>query len=109
MTDDQDKTLFGCIGAIVVLPLVLAYAALLEGFVAKQLWLWFIVPTFGLNPLTIPQAIGISILWGLFSPSPSRQADDDESVGDAIAKMGIRASMKPAMALIVGWIVMHWM
>lgn len=32
----------------------------LDGFVLTKLWQWFIVSTFGVNPLTLIQAIGIS-------------------------------------------------
>ena len=37
---------------------------ILRGFVLKQLWVWFAVPQFHVAPLTIPVALGISLLVG---------------------------------------------
>lgn len=38
-----------------------------RGFVFSKLWAWFVVSKFGLNSLSIPEAIGISILITLLT------------------------------------------
>lgn len=35
---------------------------IMSGFVFSKLWMWFIVSTFGLNPITIIQAVGVIII-----------------------------------------------
>jgi len=37
-------------------------AILMEAVVVQQVWSWFIVPAFGLAPLTLVTAIGLSLL-----------------------------------------------
>jgi len=39
-----------------------AAITIFRGFVISQLWSWFVVKQFGLNPLSIPMAIGLGIL-----------------------------------------------
>lgn len=48
---------------IIVSPIVLA----LRGFVLAQLWLWFVVPQFGVAPLKIPVALGISTIISMLT------------------------------------------
>jgi flagellar biosynthesis protein FliQ len=44
---------------------------ILRGFVLKQLWAWFAVPQFHVAPLTIPVALGISLLVGYLTANTS--------------------------------------
>lgn len=51
------STLFVALFAAPIVALFL----LLTGLVVSDLWEWFIVPIFGLEPLTFGQAIGLSL------------------------------------------------
>lgn len=53
-------------GIISVIPLVL-----LGAFVFSWLWLWFIVPIFGLPAITIWQAVGVVLVPAYFAKPPS--------------------------------------
>lgn len=107
MSKDSDA-IFGCVGALVAVPAVIGGSWLVEGLVAKQLWAWFIVPTFGLSALTVAQAIGIGLLWGLFTPSPDTD-DDSKTTEQKWTSIFVKLFLKPLMALFAGWIVNHWM
>lgn len=114
-----------------LLGLLAAFFALVvwRGYALSVLWGWFMAPAFGLPLLSIPMAIGIGVLFWLFSASgkPSAQVEDAEKaivddlddqeeaeVDQADAwnekKRGVlkglaRGFMYPAVGLAVGWIV----
>ena len=87
--------------AIGVIPLVLA-ASILRGYVFSILWGWFIVPTFGVHPISTPLAIGILITIGEITRQyvPSK----DKDVWMPICTM----ILSPLLALLLGWIVRFW-
>lgn len=66
-----EKSIFAGIGllffGVAFLFFCLTYGILAGGFVGMKLWSWFIVPTFGLNPLTWAQAWGVSALVGYWT------------------------------------------
>lgn len=39
----------------------------IRGVVLLQLWKWFIIPQFDVEPLTMPIALGISVIAGLLT------------------------------------------
>lgn len=63
-----------------------------NGFVLKVLWGWFMVPTFGLPTLNIPQALGIAIVAQTFMPT---QTADRSWV----------PFLTGALTLVIGWLV----
>jgi hypothetical protein len=86
------------VGAAVVIVLVIAMLTVLRAFVLCKLWTWFIVPFFHLPELTIPFAIGIALVAGMFySHLPP---DDDKKV-----QFWTVAFTGPLIILFVGWIV----
>ena len=90
----------GLFSAIILMVL----SAIFSGYALSVLWSWFIVPTFGLPAISIPVAIGISIIVGYMSRSVTEK-DEDESFGDIMTKGIITAITKPAMALLIGYVV----
>jgi membrane protein CcdC involved in cytochrome C biogenesis len=43
----------------------------LSGFVLSKLWLWFVVPFFGVRSMSILEALGIMLVASLFNSSNS--------------------------------------
>jgi hypothetical protein len=86
----------------VLIPLFMIYS----GFVLSLLWQWFAVGIFGMQPISIPEAIGVSLLIGYLAhqmtPGDEREAKDKliESVAFLISK--------PTIFLLVGWVVSLW-
>lgn len=89
-------------GKFMVLLLAMIISPIVNGFVFSKLWAWFIVSTFGANPLRIIEAIGIIFLIN-FACAKREKTDTDDfwnKFGDAFLYMIIYA----AFALLVGWI-----
>ena len=80
-----------------------------SGFALTILWGWFMVPTFGLPQLALAPAIGVAVVVGYLTHPwrPTEDAKDTktERMVEGFAFM----AMKPALALLVGWIVKQWM
>ncbi len=72
------------------------------GYALSVLWGWFMVPTFGFIPLTIPAAIGVMLVVNLLTHQ-SRSGEEERS--DAIAARITFNLFGPGIALIAGWIV----
>jgi hypothetical protein len=72
----------------------------LNGWVLSILWGWFIVPLFGLPVLSIPYAIGMALIVGMFKGQTKDLSNDDEKVA-VVAKI----FLFPFIALFIGWIV----
>ena len=80
----------------------------INGWALKTLWLWFVVPVFGLPALSIPAAIGMGIIIGHLtnhnSTNSSREKDEDKIVENIV-----RAVLRPLFAVLFGWIVLQFM
>lgn len=79
----------------------------LRGWVLSVLWKWFIVSTFGLQPLSIVQAIGVSLILSylLNIYHPPKNLKTLEGVSEMIAE----ALLVPFFILGFGWIVLQFM
>ena len=60
----------GCVLALVWFVLLIVFGVILEGYVIKELWGWFIVPTFSAPILNIRSAIGIALVATALQPTP---------------------------------------
>lgn len=83
--------------------LALPFAMIWSGFVLSYLWLWFIVPVFNAPPLSIPFAIGFSLVFGFINNSIKNK--DDDLSDESIIKALLSDSFKPAIYLLIGYIV----
>ena len=54
------------VGMGVMTIVMIVLSAIVNGYVFSQLWAWFVVATFGLTAITIPQAIGLAMVVGWF-------------------------------------------
>lgn len=76
--------------------------SLLSVHVFTVLWTWFVVPTFGATPLSLPMAFGLKVVVGLLRLPERFPADDrgfDEKLTDVV---GLKF-LAPIMALCYGW------
>lgn len=83
---------------LIIIALIVA-AACLEGFVISALWGWFVSPTFGLPALSIPLALGISLVLSASRP-PSPECEDGKEI-----ERGVRVVLHPILCLLIGFIV----
>lgn len=89
-------------GILAIFAGVLGMAVLLgalRGFVAAKLWLWFVVPTFGVAPLPIAAAFGLALLVGYLTHQtpPTIKKEYRESSTALLL-------LSPLVTLLVGWV-----
>lgn len=98
--------------AIAFLILMIVPSVMWSGYVLSIMWGWFVVPTFGLPPLHIGVAIGISSIVSFIVPRTDCQKKKDkdgDGIGAIVLKDTIKTFGKPAFFLLFGWIVKSWM
>ena len=83
------------LGLLLVIPV-----SILRAWVFSKLWLWFIVSTFVVEPISTLQAFGILIFLRIFTMKYEKDADSDEIWVRLV--FSVFASF---WILLVGWIV----
>jgi len=93
---------------LLLIPFIFAgiiLSIILKGWVLSILWSWFIVPTLGLPILSIPIAIGISIVVGLLTHQYNDFNTTDTKMSELIGKSIGHSIIGPLLTLFVGWVV----
>jgi len=74
---------------------------LIKGFVLCQLWSWFMIPLFDVEPLKYPIAIGLATMFAVVNHLPiwHFESPDDEF------RYNITIGLKPFVLLLFGYIV----
>lgn len=76
-----------------------------RGWVLVIAWGWFVVPFFGLQPLNIPLAIGLILIWGFISGTESRKSDSQKSELDKWAELLGLGVFYPLIFLGIAWVI----
>lgn len=79
----------------------IALAAVLRGLVLSIMWGWFVVPTFGLAPLSIPIAMGLGLILAFTTHQPRYDAEKRGNWADVVG----RIIMQPLGTLAIGWLI----
>lgn len=100
-------TLLGCVGIIFILPIMLVFGSIVNGFVLVSLWDWFVIPLFESAPeLTIPYAIGLCMIVSYLTYHyVSIEEKDYDSVSEILLAGFVRITVRGGLALLFGWIV----
>ena len=96
------------IGAAIIAFLGIAVwvvgSVMVNGYVFSVLWTWFAVPQFHVSPLSLPGAMGISLLVKFLTGNiPTKKEETD------IGYMMAVSCAWYGTALLCGWILSHWM
>ena len=102
----EDKLM---IGLIVFFAATFIPMMMFGGFVLSKLWLWFVVPATGLNPIGVANAIGLSFFVGYFKSDIVKDYSGEKNVVDAAAKDLMTAYLRPFWLLLIGWIIVSFM
>ena len=78
-------------------------------FVSTFLWLWFVVPVFGVAPLTLLQAYGLATLVTFWTHQHITDKVKDERKTSEIAAEIIGLFARPWVTLLIGYIVYRLM
>jgi len=87
-----------------VLTLFLAVPVIIfHGLVIALYWEWFVIPTFSVDPISIPAALGLSSLihYATYQPTWVKEDNDD---GKLILRKLVTMTTRPLWALAFGWI-----
>lgn len=78
----------------------------LNAFVVQYLWLWFVVPLFGLSALSLIQAMGLGIVVAFMTKQPEVHYENltKDSESNAVV-----AFLRPLMYLGIAWVVQLFM
>jgi hypothetical protein len=82
-----------------------AVAAILQGFVLSVLWGWFVVPTFDAPVLSIPVAIGVSIIVKMLT---AHRPSTEETIEEIVKRTAAHQIVVPLFALFAGWIAYNF-
>ena len=103
-TEKPDPTMqvVGCVGMVLALVPLWLYG----GWVTSVVWNWFMVPYFGLRPLSVPLAIALTLVVSRFrpAPEPSTERDNLKSLGSMIG----RGVFWPSATLAIAWTLHRW-
>ena len=91
-------------GKFMTVVLAMIISPIINGFVFSKLWLWFIVPTFQMQPLRIVEAIGIMFLINFILAKKDKEIDKDNFWKEFETNM-IFFVLIAGFALLSGWIV----
>ena len=109
------KEIAGAVTSAIVgvglLVIALAPALLVYGYVLSHLWVWFIVPQFGLPALSLASAVGVSLVTGYMSSGQrnGREIEKKLSGMDYFKNYCSYRIMLPFMLLGVGYIVQRFL
>jgi len=97
------KAILLILGAVVGLALL----GIWWGYAIHVLWAWFVVPI-GLPAISIAQAYGLSVLFGLFMNTRGLDVGKEKTSDEWAVSVTIGVLM-PAVALLFGWIAVGFM
>ena len=108
--------IFAAIGVVVVAMLIVAVmaislitlASIINGYVLRILWGWFIIPVFHLPNLSLAQAIGFSMVIGLLTHRSSYTSTNEKSKEEKrkeFVQYLYTLIVYPLVTLGIGWIV----
>lgn len=81
-----------------------------RGWVLSVLWGWFVGPLFGAPPLTIPFAIGLSLIVGFLTSHYRREPKvESNEWWEPMAEQTAWAALHPTIALGFGWVVAQFL
>ena len=103
--------LFYILFALALIVASVAGGAIINGFVLRVMWGWFIVPVFHLPLPTLVQAMGLCLIVNFmfrFSHNPPRPRKPDEkkpSRNEVVGRSIGHAIGTPLMVLLFGWVL----
>lgn len=104
---EQEKAIETCMWLAITLALY-PIAAIWSSYVFEHLWNWFAVPIFELRSLTMIQSYGVILIVGYIA-NGSCICDDSRNNEKKFKDFCLRASLFPAMYLLVGSIAKHYL
>lgn len=96
------------VGYTVAFLVAMILSSLINGYGLSVIWSWFMVTIFGLPELTIPAAIGVSLVVSFLTYNESSESNG-KGVLELLGEMLAKAIGKTLGIILVGWIVVQFM
>ncbi|GAB2780484.1 hypothetical protein GCM10027275_25030 [Rhabdobacter roseus] len=97
--------LWGNVSELVIAICQVSIGLQINGFLIYQLWKWIIVPTYGVEPITVGQGFGVGIFLALFRGEIPSLKKGNKRITVAEYRHRIRYSLqKLALFLLLGWL-----
>lgn len=98
------------LGTLTAAILWMAAAAMINGWTLARLWLWIMVPTFELKPISLASAIGLALVISFTTEhiKASNDKENTKSMGECLREIMFGKVLKAAFALLIGCVVKVW-
>ncbi len=103
--------LVGVIGVLALLALFIAFSAMFNGWALTKLWGWFIVPVFHLPMLTLPMAMGLSLVVSFltYQHQSTTTAKDDKEKKERSINFFVLIFLRPLIVVGIGYVIHSFM
>lgn len=90
--------------ALILAAALIPVEAIISGFAFKVSWTWFVVATFGVAPLTIPQALGLALMvsYATYHPPGKKSPKDAEEFSALEVVAG--GFLRSGFMLLIGYV-----
>lgn len=95
----------GCVGLVLLIPVIFLYAIFTFGFVFSHLWLWFITPI-GFPAISLLHAYGLCLMVWILSIRPTIYKEESKEL-DWGKVVGLLTG--PWWSLLIGYVVHLYM
>lgn len=96
------------IGYISSTIILLVYGTTINGWALAKLWSWFMESTFGLPAISIPAAIGLSLVVSYLTHQTGK-SEPGKEYWEVLVEGTVAATLKPVFALLFGAVVRMWL
>jgi hypothetical protein len=100
-------SIFTLLGVVAMFCGLMLYGAWAIAFISVHFWMWFVVPVFGLAPLKMSAAFGLSLLIRLWTHQYIKGHKENRSMKEQFGE-GIGNIVSPWFALLCGYICHHF-
>jgi hypothetical protein len=96
------------VGKITLTVIAMILGTLTKGYTLSVLWGWFVIGTFDVPPITIPQACGLGLLVSYITHQYVH-VEDKRTYEEKMIAAILAPIIFPAVALSVGWVILQFM
>lgn len=93
------------VGIFATFVVFMIVGVIVYGWSLMKLWGWFIAPLFQITPLTIFQAIGVSIIIRLLTYHIDNPQQRELSWSERLGQLIGATILVPLFAVLYGWII----
>lgn len=109
---DKNNNVSTCLGIIFSLVVLIVVGTLMNGWALSTIWNWFMVPIFVLPSLTLWQAMGVSMVFELFTGTNRTKKKDSDTSGKtytgALVESLALVILVPLASVVAAWIVLQF-